>query len=196
MMKALFFDLGNVFVSFDWGRAVRSLSEVSTVWPYAIEDTLTRSKLASSFEQGRISPSVFFSGLQEEIQCQLPDDDIRRIWSDIFQPIERNISMLRELRKRHFLGLISNTNPTHIEWIRRQYGFLDLFDRLTFSYDVGVLKPEAPIYDAARGEFDPADIWFVDDMEANVQGARQLGWHASHLKPTMLLTEVLPDGVL
>ena len=59
-------------------------------------------------------------------------------------------------------------------------GFLDHFDQVTFSYELGVIKPEAEIYhDAIRGlGVEPVEALFLDDRPENVEGGRAAGIHA------------------
>jgi len=195
VIKALIFDLGNVLVHFDWSPAIDQLAVHSKLKPAAIKEILTKGNLAMSYERGVMPTSIFFDQLQESLACPLPRDRLYSIWSNIFTPIEDNIAVVKELQRRYFLGLVSNTNALHVKWIRSQFGFLNFFDRLTFSYDVGVLKPEALIYETAGADFDPSEIWFVDDVEANVTGARQVGWNAVQLQQHQLVREILPEGI-
>ncbi len=62
----------------------------------------------------------------------------------------------------------------------RNPNFLGYFDHVTFSCEIGVLKPEPEIYEhALRGlGVAPAEAVFLDDRPENVEGARHLGLHA------------------
>jgi len=57
---------------------------------------------------------------------------------------------------------------------------LDHFDQVTFSYELGVIKPEAEIYSHAIEGLgvDAAEALFLDDRPENVEGARAAGIHA------------------
>jgi FMN phosphatase YigB (HAD superfamily) len=48
------------------------------------------------------------------------------------------------------------------------------------SFKVGAIKPHESIYRAAEARFglDPASTVFIDDLAANVEGARRRGWSA------------------
>lgn len=196
MIKALFFDLGKVLVQFDWSPAVEKLVRVSPLDAAAIRELMTTSPLALQFEKGEIESDNFFEQLREKLDCQMSIQDLRDVWSDIFTPIDDHIALVQSLKGRFFLGLISNTNPVHVDWIRRRFRFLETFDRLTFSYEARAMKPERAIFDRARGKFDPTEVWFVDDMEVNAEGARRLGWHAAVLPPGTPLRNILPSEIL
>jgi len=87
------------------------------------------------------------------------------------------IDYLRGLRGEVRTGLISNAWPDLRAYIQRQ-GIDDAFDEMIISAEVGVVKPDARIYQLAleRLGADPATSVFVDDMPANVAAAVNLGW--------------------
>jgi 2-haloacid dehalogenase len=60
---------------------------------------------------------------------------------------------------------------------RRRFTFLDEFDGIVVSGEVGVAKPDARIYRALLGRFRlaPAETLFIDDRRANVESAARLG---------------------
>lgn len=63
---------------------------------------------------------------------------------------------------------------------RMLYPFLDLPRGVTVSGEVGLLKPDLAIYERHADDFglDPATSLFIDDVTANVEGARAAGWQA------------------
>jgi len=93
---------------------------------------------------------------------------------------ERHAEVIRRLGQTHRLGVVSNI------WCRsrlcgeelRRAGVADLFERVVFSSDVGVLKPAAPIFELALGHFgeDRSKVVFVgDSLKCDVAGARAAG---------------------
>ena len=84
------------------------------------------------------------------------------------------------------LYLLSNAPDILDTWLRgparRRHPFLGLFQDYIVSGLVKCSKPEAEIYHLAcrTGGFQPADAVFVDDLPANVEGARAVGMHAIH----------------
>jgi putative hydrolase of the HAD superfamily len=63
------------------------------------------------------------------------------------------------------------------EQLRATPGFLDPFDHVTFSYELGLVKPQPEIYrDAIEGlGVKPEEALFLDDRADNVEGARAVG---------------------
>jgi HAD superfamily hydrolase (TIGR01509 family) len=74
------------------------------------------------------------------------------------------------------LALVSNCSHT-TRGIVDRLGFEDLFDVVVLSFELGVRKPDAAIYEAALEGVgaQPADALFVDDQTDYCDGARALG---------------------
>jgi putative hydrolase of the HAD superfamily len=77
-------------------------------------------------------------------------------------------------------SILSNLPRTLGESLRAELGFLDHFDQITFSYELGIIKPEPGIYHQAIQQLgiDPAAALFLDDRPENVEGALAAGLHA------------------
>src|SRR5262249_9226933 len=82
------------------------------------------------------------------------------------------------LQARGFYTAILSNLPFALgEGLRRTPGFLDPFDHVSFSYEIGVIKPHPEMYrDAIRGlGVAPGDALFIDDRPENVRGALDAG---------------------
>jgi 2-haloacid dehalogenase len=84
------------------------------------------------------------------------------------------------------LYLLSNAPNLLDPWLRgparQRHSFLGLFSDYVVSGLVGHSKPDAEIYELAchTGGFEPASAVFIDDVRANVEGARAIGMQAVH----------------
>ncbi len=92
------------------------------------------------------------------------------------------LEAVRTLRGRGYRTAVISNMPWDIGLrIRRQWSWLDeLFDLVVFSCEVGMVKPEPGIYRRALEDLKlPArECLFVDDSEANVAAAADLGMTA------------------
>jgi putative hydrolase of the HAD superfamily len=81
-------------------------------------------------------------------------------------------------------GILSNLPRPLGEKLKTLPGFLGRFDEVTFSYELGVVKPHAAIYQSAVGGLgiEPGEALFLDDRPANVEGARAVGLAAEVFK--------------
>ena len=93
------------------------------------------------------------------------------------------VEFLRSLRPRYFVGMISNAWPDLRDYIARQK-FDDAFDHMIISGEVGVMKPEAQIYQIAleQARVSPNEAVFVDDMYENIEGCEKVGMHGIYFK--------------
>jgi len=89
-------------------------------------------------------------------------------------PTNEIIPLLKARGQRVYL-LTNAPHAFHREKARLPY--LALFDGVFASCDVGLLKPDPEIYRLFLRQFDlrAEDCLFVDDMPANVEGARGVG---------------------
>jgi len=94
---------------------------------------------------------------------------------------DRVFAWITELRRAGLrTSILSNLPITIGENLRATPGFLDHFDQVTFSYQLGVIKPEPGIYRFALEGLGVAvgEALFLDDRPDNVEGARAIGLHA------------------
>ena len=75
------------------------------------------------------------------------------------------------------LFALSNWHCETYSRIRGRFQTLDLFEHIVLSGEYGCIKPHKAIYDIAIRCYgmDPADLVFVDDSPANVEGAARVG---------------------
>jgi len=64
--------------------------------------------------------------------------------------------------------------------MQETFGYEELFDRTFYSYELGLAKPDPAYFGAVVDALGvrPEEAVFVDDMRANVLGAREAGLRA------------------
>ncbi|MGV2989887.1 HAD family hydrolase [Vibrio sp. E150_011] len=67
-----------------------------------------------------------------------------------------------------------------VDYLKTNYDFWSLFDGATVSAEVGLLKPQAAIYQSLLSDHNlkASESVFIDDMPYNVEGAEAVGMHA------------------
>jgi epoxide hydrolase-like predicted phosphatase len=90
------------------------------------------------------------------------------------------IDYARQLRPRYRTGIVSNSFVGAREREQAAYGFEDLVDEIVYSHEAGMSKPDPRIYAlaCARLGVSAQETVFLDDAEACVDGARDVGMHA------------------
>jgi len=120
---------------------------------------------------------------------------------DELPPIDCNVDLLGQLRSRREqagdvrLYYLSNMPAPFARVLEKKHAFIDWFDGGIFSGDVKLGKPDPAIFEllAARHALAPERTIFIDDMPANVQAARDLGWQAIHCQQPEALAAQLQD---
>jgi len=91
------------------------------------------------------------------------------------------IKYIRELRPEYKTGLLSNAWSDMRELIDGYLPHcLDVFDASIFSYEVGLVKPDARFYQAILDQMgvEASQAIFIDDFAINIEGALAAGLNA------------------
>ena len=186
MLKNIIFDFGNVLVNLDEPATMQALMAVLD--PEKIGDFFEMALFP--FEKGQISEEAFFNRLQRRSKKVLEGDYYYSAWNQMILDFPENrMQMLRELRSKYRLLLMSNINITHLRHIKRMLqlnqqspDFEILFDKLYLSFECGMRKPELEFFQfILQQEHLIADeCLFIDDRQENIDAAIQLGIH-THL---------------
>jgi putative hydrolase of the HAD superfamily len=142
-------------------------------------------------ETGRVSEATFMGRLSDQLSAQLGSavelDGFGERYFRHLQPNERLIDYMRGLRNRGYKMAICTNNIR--EWEAHWRAMLpvdEIFDLVVDSAFVGSRKPEPRIYEITleRLGASPEATLFIDDVEVNCDGARQLGIHAIRFRST------------
>lgn len=181
-IRFIFFDLGKVLVNFDLDQMMRQVSEVAGVGVDQVTAALFDDRLHERFELGELTIDEYHQGFCERIGRQPDLAKLHRAATEFF---ELNVDILRVIsalgQTRFPLGILSNTCVTHWEYCRQRYPFLrECFQLPLASFDLGMLKPHKDIYDhaAKMTGVAPNEVFFIDDILENVEGAKAAGWDA------------------
>ena len=179
---AVIFDLGKVLLDFDYGIVVRRLAARSRrVDLVRLQHLLVESPLLPAFERGELSSVGFYEAIREETGFRGDYDEFAGYFADIFSEIPPMIALHARLRERGVPTFIfSNTNDLAIQHIRRNFPFFARFDGYVLSYEHGVMKPDAPLYEVVErlAGRKGADLIYLDDRPENVEAGAARGWQA------------------
>ena len=198
-IRLIISDFGGVLCTFDYRifcerLALRIHRTTDQVFAAAFGD-----RLQSDFETGKLSGREYHHAVMTRLDAHLPFEEFYPMYGDIFTEIPATGDLLRRLRKRYPLYLLSDTNEIHFSYVRERVKTLALFNEFIVSYQVGVLKPNPRIYQEAlrRSGLPARACVFVDDRSANVDGAARLGIHAVHFQsPAQLEDDLLQLGTV
>lgn len=191
-INTIILDLGGVLLNLDFGKSENAFSALGINYSPELYIQLQTAQLFTDFETGRISSESFIRDLKTMSDKNLSDGQVINAWNAMLLdfPPER-ITLLKKIRSRYRLFLLSNTNALHVtafnQKLKEVFGIssLDvLFDGVYYSHLIGERKPDVEAYEAVIKENDlnPSMTLFIDDNQVNVDGAEKAGLHAIRLK--------------
>jgi len=201
--KFFYFDLGNVLLKFSHEVMCRQLAHLFEADPARVHQLLLEGDdcLQAQLESGRIDGATYYEQACASFPTRPEREPFDEAAGRIFQVNPSMLPVLGQLSAAGYrLGLLSNINEIHWDWIqRRNYSLIPAaFSVCALSYELRVMKPHADIYHKAAQlcETAPHDIFFVDDVPENVAGARLAGWDAVLYTTTpALVVELRRRGV-
>ena len=188
-MRTLIFDFGNVIGLFDQRIAARQWVRYCDLNDRASCDAIFGTSLEEDYESGLVSTEEFIRRSCAALQYRGTPGQFGRTFQDIFRPNPAVCEVIPLIAKRCRLVLASNTNELHAAQFRAEFSdVLRHFAALGLSCQAGARKPHHKFYEHCQTLVDgpPEECLFIDDMPANVEGAREFGWnvhlYADHAK--------------
>ena len=203
-IEVILFDLGNVILPFHHYQIAEKLSPFcqhekfqhpQEIFSYLFD---LENGVNNRFDCGKISPLAFFQSLKEALRLSLSFEEFTPIWNDIFIENKEVTEMILSLKGKWRLGLLSNTDPLHFEFILSKFPTIRVFDKWILSYEVGFKKPAVEIYQKAIewASVEPPKILFIDDIKGQVDVAVSLGIQGIHFISAHQLKEELQKRLL
>ena len=204
-VKNIIFDLGGVVLDIDYNRTRDAFiklgfKDFETVYKQAKQELIF-----DLFETGNITAADFRDVIRNYAERSFEDREIDAAWNAmIIKMPEERVAFLKELKKHQRLFLLSNTNEIHekefIRNITSAFGkniLPELFEKVYYSHQTGMRKPDAEIFKLILKENKLAarETLFIDDSPQHVEGALKAGLQAillEHKKTTLekLLAEI------
>lgn len=176
-IRALYFDLGGVIVrTGDKAARTRLGAEFGMTYD-EMDKFVFECKSSALASLGKFSEEQHWLDVTQRLDR--PESDMPRIRKTFFSgdSIDQElVNLLRDLRKTHKIGLISNAWNGLRPWIVSQK-FEDVFDHMTISAEIGIAKPDARIYEFALEKLGvtASEAIFVDDVQKNIAACEALG---------------------
>lgn len=176
-ISVLLFDLGGVLIDLKWVSSARRL--------FGSEDSEAELKkrwinLASvrEYESGRADFDEFYQLFIAETRAKISAADFHREFGGIIGSEKAGCrEMLQTLSSSYRLAMLSNTNPVHVEMLRKNSDLFGFFHDLFFSYELGMAKPDSEIFHEVCRKLgcQPGQVIFFDDSQFNVDAAAKCG---------------------
>ena len=147
-------------------------------------------------EKGRVREADFLARIAAELVDELGHEPemhgFKEIYFEALHPNEPMVELMRRLRGGGMRMALLTNNVQEWEPLWRSMLPVDeIFELVVDSAFVGMRKPDPEIYELTldriraldgAAELEPSACLFVDDLEANVEAARDLGLVAVHFR--------------
>jgi HAD superfamily hydrolase (TIGR01509 family) len=172
----IIFDLGKVILDFDHRTITKRLSVRSGIPEERIYEVIFGGSRESLYDRGEVTSRDFYVDVVGSLGMVISFQEFRDIWTRIFTANGGVCALIRRLKKRHKLILLSNTNEMHFDYVLNRFEILKAFDHYVVSHQVGERKPHSKIYMVALEMAGcPAEAClYIDDVEPFVIAARRL----------------------
>jgi FMN phosphatase YigB (HAD superfamily) len=178
--RTIIFDIGRVLIRLNIPRAQAGLAKGLPLSPEELWNAIERDPRWQDWQEGRMSPQDWHINLCSRLGVGLNFEEFKKVWNEVLEPEPIHpSSFFKGLSKHYKLGLLSNTDPIHVEKMESSYDFFNYFPASTRTYScaVGCSKPNALIFrEALRAcKARAEDSVYIDDIPAFVDTARQWG---------------------
>jgi HAD superfamily hydrolase (TIGR01509 family) len=179
-IRAVYFDLGGVIVRTGDREPRAKLAERLGMSYEELAKAVFENESSRRASLGAVSPQEHWADVIQRLG--LPPSEADSVRQEFFAGDTLDldlINFLRSLRPKYRTGLLSNAWSDMREYLVSQK-IDDAFDQLIISAEVGIMKPDARIYQLALEKLGvaPAEAVFVDDFAVNIEGARAVGMYA------------------
>ncbi|HGS4651372.1 TPA: HAD family hydrolase [Vibrio cholerae] len=180
-IRNVVFDVGNVIVKWapqDIAQLTFGEGEESAFMAKAV----FKSEFWRDLNKGKYTEAEVKRALHQ--QLGLSSDTLEQLFFHIKNTqvlLPGTLQLMDDLLKAGYrlYALTDNVNEI-VAYLKKQYDFWPKFTGAVVSSECGLLKPDQAIYQhlADSQRILPQESVFMDDMPANVEGARQQGFHA------------------
>ena len=185
-MKAVIFDVGGVLLrTHDW--AGRHKWDLELGLPIGtVEHTVFNSELGTAAQLGHVTTEQHWENVGRHFRLSTAQlQDLRQdFWAG--DRLETSlIDIIRQLRRNYRTAIISNAFEDLRQVLTEELEIAHLFDVITVSAEEGTMKPGSQIYQTTVNQLEclPHEAVFIDDSQANIEGANRLGFATIHFKP-------------
>lgn len=195
MIKTVIFDLGGVLIE---NPNIKIYHEFSKILKVPFDDCRTAFRYyIRDFDRGDLSTKEFFEKSTKKLGVKntLHRNSEYDAFKKAYNPDKGVFSLALNLHKQGYkIGLLSNLNVDAINFLQTEAkSDFEFFDIFVFSALVNVSKPKRKIYELMLEKLNvnPEQTLFIDDVEANVEGAKKVGMNAIRFENLEKLKEEL-----
>jgi putative hydrolase of the HAD superfamily len=183
-LEAVIFDYGEVLSGPPDPQAHRNLLNIAGVAEEPFEKAYWAHRL--DYDADLLNGQTYWQTVARDTGVHFTAEQISRLleqdaimWMNLNPAMLAWIPRIKEAGFR--LGILSNMGDGVLDYLRPRFPWLAQFDHLTWSCELGVVKPDPAIYlhTVKKLNVSPDRALFIDNLQKNIVGAEAIGLHAA-----------------
>ena len=153
-IEALIFDLGGVLISIDYEKTIHAFENLGMLDFNSVYSQAAQTNLFDDFETGNISAQRFINSLLPFLKPGTSPNKVVQAWNAMILDVpSQKTDLLKRLKKKYPIFLLSNTNELHVPVVRREWSkttdepMEDFFTKIYFSNEIHLRKPNRDIFE-------------------------------------------------
>lgn len=180
-IRNVVFDVGNVIVRWSPSLIVESTFGTDSDHDYYLEN-IFKHRLWKELNLGTYTEDEVINAYLEFVDASREEMQILfHHVKESQQLISGTVVLIKQLHSAGY-PIYALTDNVHeiVKSLKARYDFWDYFNGAVVSAEVGMLKPEPPIFKhlLATHDLEAVETVFIDDHPPNVQGAKTVGLEA------------------
>jgi putative hydrolase of the HAD superfamily len=177
MIEAVLFDVGGVLFEEGYKKGLHAIAERNGIDPLRLKIISDRLILETGYLTGKAEENVFWEAIRDESGIMESNDEMRDALIERFVPREWMLEVVRKLKERTRLGILSD-QTNWLDLLEENHHFFNLFDTVLNSYYTGRSKVDQLTFEFAASVLGVRQekILFIDDMIGNIKRAEASGF--------------------
>ena len=180
MIKNIIFDMSEVIIS-GYHGVEKILEQQYAIPEEAWErQRLSKNELFLNLMRGNLSEEAYLEELLQGTNWNISIEQLKTaIRSNLNRPVPGTMKVVRELKGKYQLILLSDYVREWMKYIEERNEDLRIFDKKIFSYNIGITKSEVETFETVleQTKIVANETLFIDDYEKNVKNAERVGIH-------------------
>jgi glucose-1-phosphatase len=177
MIKAIFFDVGNVLVKMDFKSSILKYEKNHSLITESLYKAIHDHQYWKDFTLGKISEKEYFKLVKNNFDGKINVEELKiYIYNDFVLNLEL-LKYIKELSKDFILGIISNNPQEWFDYCWKNFKGKDIFKIVALSGLLHVRKPDTMIFKYALDQalVKAEETIYIDDREDRVKTPKKLG---------------------